>query len=164
HRERAREWTGPMRERRAREEKHPVLDFLNTYYQLSLGKLEAWHPGPGVRLEDCPEARRQFSSRHYRFAGGWCALDPSRLEEKARRRLQFMIRLLRATDDRPPNFACHGLHEWAMVYRGTMVRHRETVPFRCDFRRKRSIGWSNPAAFVALTSTPSDFSLRRRNR
>jgi hypothetical protein len=53
YRERARRWTQPMRERRARGEKHPVFDFLNTYYQLSLGKLESWHPGMGVRLEDC---------------------------------------------------------------------------------------------------------------
>ena len=41
-----------------------------------------------------------------------------------------MTGLLRATQDRPPNFACHGLHEWAMVYRGAMVRHRESVPLR----------------------------------
>ena len=130
HRARARTWTQPTRDRRARGEKHPVDDFLHTYYRLSLGKLERWHPGFGVAMEDCVEARCAFPERHYRFKDGTCRVDPDLLEEKARERLRFTLRLLRATRSRPPNFACHGLHEWAMVYGGTMVRHRETVPLR----------------------------------
>ena len=130
HRARARAWTQPTRDRRARGEKHPVHDFLHTYYRLSLGKLERWHPGLGVLLEDCPEARGMFQERHYRFEGGACSVDPARLEGKSRERLQFTLCLLRATQSRPPNFACHGLHEWAMVYRGMMVRHEKTVPLR----------------------------------
>ncbi len=119
-----------MRDRRARREKHPIFDFLNTYYQLSLGKLEAWHPGFGVALEDCRAARRAFATRHYQFAEGTCRVEPSRIGGKERERLRFTAKLLAATHGRPPSFVCHGLHEWAMVYRGTMVRHRETVPFR----------------------------------
>ena len=130
HRARARTWTQPTRDRRARGEKHPADDFLHTYYRLSLGKLERWHPGFGVAMEDCVEARCAFPERHYRFKDGTCRVDPDLLEEKARERLRFTLRLLRATRSRPPNFACHGLHEWAMVYGGTMVRHRETVPLR----------------------------------
>lgn len=130
HRARARVWTQAMRDRRARGEKHPVHDFLNTYYQVSLGKLERWHPGLGVRLEDCGEARERFSAKYYRFENGACSVDPTLLQEKERERLEFTRRLLVATQERPPNFACHGLHEWAMVYRGMMVRHRETVPLR----------------------------------
>ena len=130
HRARARTWTQPTRDRRARGEKHPVDDFLHTYYRLSLGKLERWHPGFGVAMEDCVEARCAFPERHYRFKDGTCRVDPDLLEEKARERLRFTLRLLRATRSRLPNFACHGLHEWAMVYGGTMVRHRETVPLR----------------------------------
>ncbi len=130
HRARARAWTQPTRDRRARGEKHPVHDFLHTYYRLSLGKLERWHPGLGVLLEDCPEARSMFQERYYRFEGGSCSVDPARLNAKSRERLQFTLRLLRATQSRPPNFACHGLHEWAMVYRGMMVRHEKTVPLR----------------------------------
>jgi hypothetical protein len=36
-----------------------------------------------------------------------------------------MLNLLRLTAERPPQFACFGLHEWAMVYRQTPeeVRH-----------------------------------------
>ncbi len=54
HREMARAWTQPTRDRRARGEKHPVHDFLHTYYRLSLGKLEHWHPGFDPILEKCP--------------------------------------------------------------------------------------------------------------
>ena len=130
HRERARAWTQPMRARKAKGVKHPVHDFLNTYYRVSLGKLESWHPGLGVVLEDCREARELFREKHYRFAEGGCWADRDLLTDKARERLQFTKRLLEATQARPPNFACYGLHEWAMVYRGEQVRHRETAPLR----------------------------------
>ncbi len=130
HRGRVRSWTQPARERKARGEQHPVHDFLHTYYRLSLGKLERWHPGFGVALEDCAEARRLFSARTYRFNSRSLTADPSLLAPKARQRLEFTVRLLRNTEARPPNFACHGMHEWAMVYRGTAVRHRATVPLR----------------------------------
>ena len=59
-----------------------------------------------------------------------CTIDPTLLTDKAQERLEFSLRLLRATQSRPPNFACHGLHEWAMVYRGEEVRHEETAPLR----------------------------------
>lgn len=130
HRDRARTWTAPMRDRRARGEAHPVFDFLNTYYQLSLGKLESWHAGLGVRLADGPAARRAFPARHYRFEDGWAELAPRQLTAKEGDRYRFILTLLRATQNRPPNFACHGLHEWAMVYRGLEVRHQESVPLR----------------------------------
>lgn len=130
HRAKARAWTQPVRERKAQGDKHPLHDFLHTYYQFSLGKLERWHPGFGVVLEDCEEARRAFPERHYRFTEETCRVDPVLLEEKIRKRLRFIRHLLQTTRSRPPNFACHGLHEWAMVYRGTMVRHGETIPLR----------------------------------
>ena len=34
--------------RRARGEKHPVEDFLHTYYPFTPGQLSTWHPGAGV--------------------------------------------------------------------------------------------------------------------
>jgi hypothetical protein len=52
------------------------------------------------------------------------------LSEKERERLRWISELLEATRDRLPNFACHGLHEWAMVYRGKEVRHEKTTPLR----------------------------------
>jgi hypothetical protein len=34
-----------------RQERHPVEDFLFTYYPFKVGQLKKWHPGPGVRVE-----------------------------------------------------------------------------------------------------------------
>jgi len=105
-------FTHPMRERRSRGEKHPVFDFLNTYYSLALGRLEKWHPGPWLSLQK-PD-------------------HPSLLKEKETQRLLRTRNLLQLTQNRPPLFACHGLHEWAMVYKGLPhdIRHHESAPFR----------------------------------
>jgi hypothetical protein len=64
------------------------------------------------------------------LADGWISADPSRLKAKERERLKWISELLESTRDRPPNFACHGLHEWAMVYQGKDVRHEKTSPLR----------------------------------
>ena len=71
-----------------------------------------------------------FSERHYSVADGFLFADPGRLSAKERERLKWISELLAATRDRAPNFACHGLHEWAMVYRGKEVRHEKTTPLR----------------------------------
>ena len=42
----------------------------------------------------------------------------------------WTIDLLEKTAQRAPNFACHGLHEWAMVYQGAEVRHEKTLRLR----------------------------------
>lgn len=131
HRARAQEWTEPCRDRLARGTPHPVHDFLTTYYRHSLGKLETWHPGPGVAMEDAPRATRKiFRPPHYALHDGWIQLDPSGLGSKQRDRLSWIRELLAATRDRPGHFACHGIHEWAMVYRGHEIRHGATVPLR----------------------------------
>jgi len=131
HQARAREWTVSCRDRLARGRPHPVHDFLTTYYQHSLGKLEAWHPGLGIALEDAPQASRKiFRPPHYVLHDGWIQLDPSCLGPKQRGRLSWMRDLLAATRDRPGQFACHGIHEWAMVYKGHELRHGSTVPLR----------------------------------
>lgn len=128
HRAEIEKITIPMRERRARREKHPVYDFLNTYYSFSLGRLEKWHPGIGVILEDDPTA--DFSQKYYRRKNGEVAIDPSLLTEKGRDRMKWILQLLKLTQSRPPNLSCHGLHEWAMVYQGGDIRHRESAPLR----------------------------------
>jgi len=43
--------------------------------------------------------------------------------------VDWAIHFLRNTAERPPNFGCFGLHEWAMVYRQPAIRHQE-VPLR----------------------------------
>jgi hypothetical protein len=151
HRARAERWTLPAKDRRARRSAHPVEDFLFIYYPFAFAKLEQWHPGPGVVLEGATTER--FSEKHYQEENGARWLDPSKLTGKERQRLQWTLELLEATRGRTPNFACHGLHEWAMVYRGEEVRHATTTKLRLpqaeidDLVESRPIACSHFDAF-----------------
>lgn len=134
HRARAERHTLPARKRRDHGLPHPVEDFLFQYYPYPLALLENWQPGIGVALEvsdgnDSP-ALAAFPDRYYSREDGKISADPGRLSAKERERLKWIAELLAATADRAPNFACHGLHEWAMVYRGKEVRHEKTTPLR----------------------------------
>jgi hypothetical protein len=131
HRQRAVRHTGPARIRRDRGEPHPIADFLFEYFPFPFALLENWHPGVGLALEaDSPALPPPFLERCYRLAGGKIMADPGKLSTKERQRLVWMIELLEETRDRAGNFACHGLHEWAMVYRGKQVRHEKTLKLR----------------------------------
>ncbi len=138
HRSRAEHHTLPARKRKDGGEAHPVEDFLFQYYPYPFTLLERWQPGYGVALEWCESVESPapplFSERHYAVADGRIFADSSRLTDKERERLKWIKALLSATRDRAPNFACHGLHEWAMVYRGKEVRHEKTTPLRLPQR------------------------------
>lgn len=123
--------SGP-RMRRDRNEKHPVEDFLFNYYPYSFSLLEQWHPGSGVHLKfsDHEELPSHLTNRRYQIEAGFCFLDSKKMQEKERLRLQWIVDLLEATQRHLPNFACHGLHEWAMVYRAEEVRHASLAPLR----------------------------------
>ncbi|WP_378417045.1 3-methyladenine DNA glycosylase [Rhodococcus kronopolitis] len=130
HRERVDALVGPHVARQARGEKHPVLDFLFTYYSLRPSQLRRWHPGFGVRLEG-DAARDYWEFSGYRRAGGEgppaAEVNPAVLGQR-RSMLEFTARLLESTAARPAQLGCFGLHEWAMVYRGgdEAVRHSGT--------------------------------------
>lgn len=122
--------TSSYRQRKARGEIHPVHDFLFRYYSYTAGKLEQWHPALGETLSldgECPE---QFRQKCYQQTCGQISLDPSLIRPKDRERHRFSRRLLALTANRPANFGCYGLHEWAMVYRSNDIRHRERAPLR----------------------------------
>ncbi|MEV4265597.1 3-methyladenine DNA glycosylase [Kribbella sp. NPDC049584] len=112
-------------ERRQRRESHPVEDFLFTYYSTRPNQLRIWHPGPGVRLLDAAE---YADRRGYVVDGGTASLDPAEITRRADN-ITWIRRLLVSTLDRQPQFGCFGLHEWAMVYRTSDVRH-EKWPLR----------------------------------
>lgn len=107
---------------RRRGEKHPVLDFLFEYYRFRPSALRQWSPGAGVWLAD---ARPGEPFGHVAFTrsgmGVW--IDPAGFPDKRAGVLAFIGELMRATTGRPPRFGCHGLHEWAMVYRAGERRH-----------------------------------------
>ncbi|MBO0846836.1 MAG: 3-methyladenine DNA glycosylase [Nocardioides sp.] len=103
HRARLAPYVEPHLERRRAGEKHPVHDFLFTYYSFSPAKLLDWQPG-------------------------WPDSGSAELLAKRAPLVAATLRLLRATASRPATFACFGLHEWAMVYRTDETRH--LVPLR----------------------------------
>lgn len=135
HRRRAEWHTLPARNRRDRGLPHPIADFLFEYYPFPFSLLESWQPGIGVALEWepgplSPTLLPPFSDRWYAQDNGLLRADPGKLSDKERQRLMWIGELLEATGDRAPNFACHGLHEWAMVYGGKEVRHEKTLALR----------------------------------
>lgn len=125
-------FTAGPRKRRDRGERHPVEDFLFEYYPYRFSIIEQWHPGRGkaLRFSDLESLPARFKGRKYRIAGDLCYLDETAINDKERARLQWIVSLLRATENHPPNFACHGLHEWAMVYRAEEIRHSSLAPLR----------------------------------
>lgn len=125
HEQRVHVWTGPHQARAARGEKDPVHDFLFAYYRFRPAWLRRWHPGPDVVLRG-PTAREFLRWPEYHETAGGVALNPAACAPR-RDSVAWMRQLLRLTAERPPQFACFGLHEWAMVYRQTPaeVRHNQ---------------------------------------
>ncbi len=130
HAARVEGWTAPHRERRRRGERHPVLDFLFTYYSETPGRLLRWHPGPGVRL--APGADGPAPHAAWRWYAteddGAVRLDADAFRAERGDTVRFVRGLLAATASRPAHTGCFGLHEWAMVYRADERRH--AVPLR----------------------------------
>ncbi|KXP15116.1 3-methyladenine DNA glycosylase [Tsukamurella pseudospumae] len=128
HRARLEPFVDAHRRRAARGERHPVWDFLFTYYGHRPAHLLRWHPGLGVEL-DGPLAAEEFGGlRGYEVAGTFVTRDPAVLAKRAGT-AEYVARLLETTATRAPVFGCFGLHEWAMVFReADQTRH--PVPLR----------------------------------
>ncbi len=125
HAERADALTAAHRARASRAEKHPVEDFLFTYYSYKPAILRRWHPGVGVVLRDAPE---RAAWRWYRATGDGVTVDATAFRSEKGSMFRGILNLLRATAARSASFGCFGLHEWAMAYRADEVRH--AVPLR----------------------------------
>lgn len=106
--------------------KHPVEDFLFTYYSYRPNQLRTWFPGFD-RLPNDREAAR------------------------IRRIRDLLVR----TAGRSPHLGCFGLHEWAMVYRTTETRHPIPLRLSGDelatFVESREIRCSHFDAFRFFT-------------
>jgi hypothetical protein len=144
HETRVRVWTDPHQARASRGEKHPVHDFLFTYYSYRPAWLRRWHPGPGIVLAG-PSAHEFLRDPAYQQTDYGVALRPDALPEKRRPFVAWLRGLLEATLERPAHFGCFGLHEWAMVYRQTPeeVRHNQ-YPLRFPHDQIAAIVESRP--------------------
>ncbi|MGX1804513.1 3-methyladenine DNA glycosylase [Nocardia sp. NPDC055321] len=130
HRDRVDALVGPYLDTRRAGEKHPVIDFLFTYYGHKPAQLKRWHPGWGTALAGAGDYAEWRGYHRVSTADGdaaWTA-DPAFLD-KRRGTLEFVAGLLSATATRPAQLSCFGLHEWAMVYRSDDIRHQQ-VPLR----------------------------------
>ncbi|MDP9394586.1 MAG: 3-methyladenine DNA glycosylase [Actinomycetota bacterium] len=146
HHARVDAWTSPVLERARRGQRHPVEDFLFSYYSHRPAQLRRWSPGAGVVLTG-PAARELVGSGSWVGAGDGAAL--AQLPQRVRRTAGWVAQLLERTARHPAHFGCFGLHEWAMVHRASPeeVRHArwplrlgpeattelvETLPVRCS--------------------------------
>lgn len=127
HRLRVDTFTAAHRDRARRGERHPVWDFLFTYYNVAPRRLRVWHPGYGVTLSGAP-ATEYLDRTGYVAVPGGVAVGTARLQARTPT-LRFVADLLRSTAARPPVLSCFGMHEWAMVYRCAQPRHAG-VPLR----------------------------------
>jgi hypothetical protein len=127
HEERADALTADWRVRVQRGEKHPIEDFLFTYYPFKPRLLRRWHPGAGVVLADAAALDRA-AWRWYRPDGDGLTVDASAFLAANSSTVDFIEKLLSRTAARVSQFGCFGLHEWAMVYR--QGEHRHSVPLR----------------------------------
>ena len=143
HQQRVSRYADPYLARRSAGQKHPVEDFLFTYYTQKPGQLRRWHPGAGMVLTGADAAARS-GWKHYRTLddGELASLglppdstavtvDVAAFLDDRRDAVDFAGIILRGTAARPAQFGCFGLHEWAMVY------HQDRFDLRHEYLRLR---------------------------
>ena len=132
HRTRVDAFVAPHLARREAREKHPVHDFLFTYYSHRPAQLRRWHPGYGVGLAGGEEYAGLKGYDVVSRLAALAAQPPTfavsdRYVASQRPLVESLCSLLTATAARPAHLGCFGLHEWAMVYRlaEDQTRHAE---------------------------------------
>ncbi|GIF67197.1 hypothetical protein Ais01nite_52320 [Asanoa ishikariensis] len=122
HEQRVDGWVGPHLSRRKAGRRHPVEDFLFTYYSHRPAQLRRWHPGAGVFLAD---ATVEDLGRDYVARPAGVTVDSAAVRDRRADSIAWIRTLLTSTAARPAQLGCFGMHEWAMVYRQSQqeVRH-----------------------------------------
>jgi hypothetical protein len=108
--------------------KHPVHDFLFTYYRFSPAKLRQWVPSYREVLEATPQSLEDhpwLNAYWFTLADNALRLDRGKIQENTRGLARFIAELCQNVIVRAPRFGCFGLHEWAMVYKLSQeeIRH-----------------------------------------
>lgn len=120
HEQRVEPWITPRLQRASLGVTHPVDDFLFEYYPNRPSLLRRWHPGFGIALRG-DEAERYLGIPGYIVTRYGVTVEL--LPEKRRHFVQWLEQFLESTANRAPFFGCHGLHEWAMVYKSSEIRY-----------------------------------------
>lgn len=148
-------------QRRSREEKHPVHDFLFTYYNFSPAKLKQWLPPQGVTLQvtaaDVIEMPWLLKVPVI-HADDHLQLDAKAIKPHVKDLARWIMTLCDNIHNRAPRFRCYGLHEWAMVYQQSReeIRHqgyelRLLPEMLANFVESQSICCSHYDAFRFFT-------------
>lgn len=121
-------YTDAYVKRRSLRQKHPVHDFLFTYYNCSPLKLKQWVPSIDESLVFPPEIQEDYpwlTETWFKREVNVISLDRNRINAHIYGLISFVLNLCRNILTRPPRFGCFGLHEWAMVYKSSPeeIRH-----------------------------------------
>ena len=128
HLERVSAWAQDRVTRSNRAIPHPVYDFLFDYYPFRPSHLKRWSPGIGVFLEDTHPSELDWPD-DFEARDNTAHISALSFPERRRDFLEWAHKYLVGIANRPPQFSCFGLHEWAMVYRCDKPRHSQ-VPLR----------------------------------
>ena len=99
--------TTEARHRKAAGVRHPIEDFMWTYYSQRPTQFLKWHPGAAAALEDAEEFADE---RGYAVTDGTARVSAEFIETR-REALQWMLDLQTSLFEREPRFGCFGLHE-----------------------------------------------------
>jgi hypothetical protein len=124
--------------RKARGQKHPVMDFLFEYYPFAPARLMRWSPGWGVAIHGVAGEASWQLLREGRLDGEVWSLDRAVFPARRLDALNWTVSLLDRVAGRTPRFGCFGLHEWAMVYRAPEVRHGQ-LPLRLTAAEREQV-------------------------
>lgn len=141
--------------------KHPVHDFLFTYYNCSPLKLKQWVPSYEESLAITPEVRLQYPwliDYWFSVEENTLFLNRERIQANTFGLTSFVEELCSNILQRTPRFGCFGLHEWAMVYKSSAeaIRHkgyrlRLSPEKLADFVESQSICCSHYDAYRFFT-------------
>lgn len=132
-----------LRERQHQVSSHPIYNFVHTYYRFSAAELKRYSPGVDVELSLVSQANRDLLHSKYLLpvsddSSDFKFVPPHPLKADGRHGWIALSRtrdILLKTMSRPPQFACFGLHEWAMLYSNRSVasldsRHQPQLDLR----------------------------------
>lgn len=120
-------WVEARLQRSSRRQRHPVYDFLFEYYSYRPSHLLRWSPGWGIVLQ---HARiEDVRWREFVETSGGVVLLVEAFPAHRVDYLRWAVEYLNAVEAREPAWSCLGLHEWAMVYQESCIRH-PYVPLR----------------------------------